>query len=132
MSHLEEAVERWPTSGASALPVRLESGRCFSGIRNDRIPEFVGDLFSGTEYHSIRLTISDAGSGFSDIKVEGCACPTVPYATLSGEQLGQFMDFVCVRDLTIWVHCNHWFWVANLEDEELEKLIDSFITSLHT
>lgn len=36
MSYLEEAVEHWPTSGASALPVRLESGRRFSGIRNEK------------------------------------------------------------------------------------------------
>lgn len=131
MSYLEDAVERWPTSGGSPLPTRLEGGRRFSGIRNDHINKFIGDLFHGTEYHSIRLTISEVGVGKSDITIEGCACPTVPYATLSGEQLEQFMGFACVKDLTIWAHCDHWFWIANLEDEELEKLIDSFITSLH-
>lgn len=131
MSYLEGAVESWPTSGGSPLPTRLQGGRRFSGIRNAQITRFIGDLFHGTEHHSIRLTISESGVDTSDITIEGCACPTVPYATLSGEQLEQFISFVCVKDLTIWAHCDNWFWVANIDDEELEKLIDSFITSPH-
>lgn len=130
MSFLESAEEQWPTSGVSTLPLKVQKGRRFTLVRLSNLPEFIGDLFHKTDYQSIRLTISRSMPGFCDVFIEGTACPVVPYATLSGEHLHKFIDFSCVRDITLWVHSGNWFWVADIEDDELEKIIDAFINSL--
>lgn len=130
MTQFEEAVDQWPASTVKALPTRVEKGRKFVSVHETDLEAFVGELFRSTEAQAIRMRFQEQLTGFWDIEVEAVSCPPVPYATLSGEHLSAFLKFKCSSATTIWAHRDCWFWAANLEDEELEKLTDLFIHSL--
>lgn len=130
MSTFQDTIEHWPAPKAATLPIRVEQGRMFGPFHKTSLQDFVGQLFSHTEAQAIRVTFNEANTDEYGAKVEGLSCPPVPYATLSGEYLPEFLAFLDRTTVTLWLHSENWFWVADMEDEELEKLIDLFIHSL--
>lgn len=130
MSDFQEAVASWPSPKVAGLPFRVEKGRSWSSIAINDVPEFIGRLFDQSEAQAIKLSFKAQGEGLYSVTVVGTSCPPVPYSTLSGEQISQFMRFMGTESFELSVHSEFWFWVPDIDEEELENLVDRFMASL--
>lgn len=130
MTSFMDSIQNWPAPSVTSIPLRVEKGREFGAFHYSDLPEFVGQLFRSTDAQAIRIEFTRSGPEFYRASVAGTGCPPVPYSTLSGEYLPSFMEFCSPQPISIWLHRENWFWVEGLEEEDLEKLTDSFIHSL--
>lgn len=116
----------WPIPAHSSFPVRIERGRTWGPVNSAFLPDLIGWLFSNTLADAVRLEISKIPNG-RIIQVLGAGCPGVPYATMGSNNFTRFIDYLDEPEITVWVHRQGFFWVHNLDDEDLESMIDMFV-----
>lgn len=130
MTTFQDCIKTWPIPSLPSVPFKVEKGRSFGSFHTTDLNQFIGQLFKSTDAQAIRLTFSKTEPEFYRASIQGAGCPPVPYATLSGEHLPAFLEFACQSIITLWLHRDMWFWADELNEDELEKLTDSFIHSL--
>lgn len=130
MTNIFEAIKRWPKPAARSLPFKVVTGRRWTGVALESLPDTLGKFFDNTEATAIRIRVSRTNDHRVDLEVLGTGCPAVPYATIDGDKIKSFIRFVQQGEFDLWVHSECWFWLPDLDDENLESIVDRFISSV--